>query len=307
MIRLGLCCAFASEPIKFRTTTVKAAWKLNAEQRRLKLSRLCAANAESLRLAIEYCHANRIGCFRVNSQILPLKTHVGCGYELDSLPSGHSIMEDFRRCGLLAEQHDIRLSFHPDQFVVLNSPREEVVHRSIAELEYQCQVAEWIGADCVNIHMGGGYGDKPAAIERFARNLDRLSERVRNYLTVENDDRTYTPAELLSLCRKEGVPLVYDVHHHRCNPDALSIGEATAAALSTWNREPLFHISSPRDGWSEPNPQSHHDYINVRDFPDEWDSLSITVEVEAKAKELAVKKLRQGLDRRQKSKRKVST
>ncbi|MDB4733672.1 UV DNA damage repair endonuclease UvsE [Planctomicrobium sp.] len=302
MIRLGLCCLFAEEPIKFRTTTVKFTSQLTTEQREHKLADLCRTNAESLRLAIEYCHANKIGCFRVNSQILPLKTHVGCGYELESLPDGDQIIEAFRLCGSLAKKYDIRLGFHPDQFVVLNSPREDVVVNSIAELEYQCEVAEWIGADCVNIHGGGGYGDKPAALGRFARNLERLSDRVRIYLTVENDDRTYSPEELLPVCRNEGVPLVYDVHHHRCNKDTLNIDEATAEALQTWNREPLFHISSPREGWSGPKPQRHHDYINIRDFPQEWNKLNITVEVEAKAKELAVKKLRRALDRRHQSK-----
>ena len=202
----------------------------------------------------------------------------------------------------LAKKYDIRLGFHPDQFVVLNSPREDVVVNSIAELEYQCEVAEWIGADCVNIHGGGGYGDKPAALGRFARNLERLSDRVRIYLTVENDDRTYSPEELMPVCRNAGVTLVYDVHHHRCNKDTLNIDEATAEALQTWNREPLFHISSPREGWSGPKPQRHHDYINIRDFPQEWNKLNITVEVEAKAKELAVKKLRRALDRRHQSK-----
>ena len=79
------------------------------------------------------------------------------------------------------------------------------------------EVAEWIGADVVNVHGGGAYGDKQKALARFARNLDRLSDEARNRLTVENDDRTYTPADLLPLCRAEGIPLVYDVHHHRCN------------------------------------------------------------------------------------------
>src|SRR5262249_12016097 len=91
------------------------------------------------------------------------------------------------------------------------------------------------------------------------------------------------------------VPLVYDVHHHRCNADEMTIDEATAAAVETWNREPMFHISSPREGWRGPLPARHHDYINPRDFPACWKSMTITVEVEAKAKELAVRRLRRTL------------
>jgi len=132
----------------------------------------------------------------------------------------------------------------------------------------------------------------------FARNLKRLSRRVRSRLTVENDDRTYTPADLLSLCRAEGIPLVYDAHHHRCNPDGLSEEEVTEQAIATWDREPMFHISSPLEGWKGPKPERHHDFIAAEDFPISWHDLDLTVEVEAKAKEVAVLKLKKQLAER---------
>ena len=101
----------------------------------------------------------------------------------------------------------------------------------------------------------------------------------------------FTPADLLPVCRATGVPLVYDVHHHRCNPDGLSVEQATKQAMATWNREPMFHISSPIEGWDGPKPERHHDFIDVEDFPECWRRKKITVEVEAKAKEVAVQKL----------------
>jgi len=183
------------------------------------------------------------------------------------------------------------LTFHPDQFILLSSPDLGITKRSVLELDYQAQVSEWVGADVINIHAGGVYGDKPAALGRVARALDKLKKRIRDRLTFENDDRSYSPADLLPFCRRHAVPLVYDVHHHRCLPDGLSVEEATSRALKTWDREPLFHISSPREGWGGKNPQWHHDYINIKDFPRCWRGLDITIEVEAKAKELAVKKL----------------
>jgi len=291
MIRLGLCCIFRDAPIKFRTATATAIKRLPRSEGRKKLADLCAANASALMEALQFCSANGIGCFRVNSQILPLKTHPDVGYDLKELPGGRRIVGQFRKCGAFAKAARLRTSFHPDQFVVLNSPRPDVVQQSIAELEYQAEVAEWIGADVVNIHGGGAYGDKQKALADFARNLELLSSRVRSRLTLENDDKTYTPADLLPLCKAEGIPLVYDVHHHRCNPDGMSVEQATKKAQATWNREPLFHISSPIEGWDGPNPGRHHDYIDVKDFPDSWRRKKITVEVEAKAKELAVKKL----------------
>jgi UV DNA damage endonuclease len=114
---------------------------------------------------------------------------------------------------------------------------------------------------------------------------------------VENDDKTFTPADLLPLCRSEGLPLVYDVHHHRCCPDGLTVEQATEAARKTWNCEPLFHISSPLEGWHAPKPERHHDYIDAGDFPATWLGWLLTVEVEAKAKELAVARLQNCLDR----------
>ena len=294
-IRLGLCCIFRDQPIKFRNTTVKANSKMDRDAALAKLSELCMANADALQASLQFCADNGIGCFRINSQLLPLKTHAGCGYDVADLPEGAEIVRRFKECGEFARDHDIRTCFHPDQFVVLNSPRPDVVDRSIAELEYQAEVAEWIGADVVNIHGGGGYGDKPNALARFASNLSRLSDRARSRLTVENDDTTYTPSELLPVCRAEGIPLVYDVHHHRCNQDELSVEEATEQAIATWDRQPMFHISSPIEGWKGPKPRRHHDFIDVRDFPECWRGLSLTVEVEAKAKEVAVLKLKKQL------------
>ena len=168
VIRLGLCCIFRDQPIKFRTTTATAIKRLSRQAARKKLAGLCAENAAALMLALQFCAANSIGCFRVNSQILPLKTHPEVGYDLPELPGGRQIVEQFRKCGTFAKKAGLRTTFHPDQFVVLNSPTVDVVASSIQEIEYQSEVAQWIGADVINIHAGGAYGDKAAALERFA-------------------------------------------------------------------------------------------------------------------------------------------
>ena len=298
MIRLGLCCIFRDEPIRFRTATATALKRLSRRDVRKKLAGLCTENATALLSAIGYCSAHGIGCFRVNSQILPVKTHPDVGYDVTDLPDGRQIVEKLQQCGEFAKKAGLRITFHPDQFVVLNSPKSDVVEQSIREIEYQAEIAEWIGADVINIHAGGAYDDKASALERFAHGLARLSKAARTRLSVENDDVSFTPSDLLPVCRAEGLPLTYDVHHHRCNPDGLDEEQATQRAIATWDREPLFHISSPIHGWQGPQPRRHHDYINVRDFPVFWDELDVTVEVEAKAKEHAVRKLADDLARR---------
>jgi UV DNA damage endonuclease len=291
VVRLGLCCLFRDQPIQFLTTTATSLGKMPRDAALAKLSRLCLSNADALQAALQYCAHHGIGCFRINSQILPIKTHPPVGYDVSDLPDGQEIVRRFQECGQFVRDRQLRTCFHPDQFVVMNSLRPDVVASSIRELEYQAEVAEWVGADVINIHGGGAFGDKQKALADFARNLDRLSSRVRERLTVENDDKIFTPTDLLPISRATGIPLVYDVHHHRCNPDGLDEAVATEQAMATWNREPMFHISSPIEGWSGPKPARHHDFIDIKDFPPSWQKLRITVEVEAKAKEVAVQKL----------------
>jgi len=297
VIRLGLCCKFHEAPITFKTTTVTALQRLPREQQVDKLSQLALANAEALRLALAYCVQHDIGCFRVNSQILPVKTHHGVGYAVEDLPQAARIVAAFKACGSFARQQGVRLTFHPDQFILLSALKPEITRLSIADLEYQAEVAAWVGADVINIHAGGSYGNKAEALARVAAMVKALPQAVRARLTLENDDRVYTPADLLPLCRETRTPFVYDVHHHRCLPDGLSMEEATAQALATWDREPLFHVSSPKDGYGSKNPRPHHDFIAPSDFPEQWLALDLTVEVEAKAKEVAIARLRQDLSR----------
>ncbi|UCC79276.1 MAG: UV DNA damage repair endonuclease UvsE, partial [Candidatus Zixiibacteriota bacterium] len=286
LLRLGLCCVFKKEPIKFRTTTAAVIQKFDRRGGLEKLSEIVLHNAQSLEDALEYCLRNQIGAFRVKSEIFPLRTHPVAGYELNELPEWEKIHSHFNKGRSFAKKHDIRLTFHPDQFVVLNSPRPEVVSNSIRELEHHGEMAELLGADVINIHAGGVYGDKKAALGRLEINTGRLSARVRQRLTLENDDKSYSPADLLPFCRDTAIPFVYDVHHHRCLKDATTEEKTTSAALTTWDREPLFHVSSPLNGWKGKYPERHNDYIDVRDFPARWMDLKVTIEVEAKAKEL---------------------
>lgn len=295
-MRFGLCCIFRDEPIRFRRTTARYLGKLTPRDRRDRLAGICRSNADNLMKALAYCRDNGIGDFRINSQMLPLITHPEMGYDIRNLPGGNAIVNRFRACGRFCRENDIRTTFHPDQFIILSSPNPVVVERSIADLRYHAQLAEWVNADVINIHAGGVYGDKASALKRLRRQIGLLPGAVRRRLTLENDDRSYSPADLLPFCKETGVPMVYDIHHHRCLKDNIGLEAATHLAIETWNREPVFHISSPLNGWAAPDVRKHHDYINIDDFPEYWRGLDITLEVEAKAKELAVKAFMAALD-----------
>jgi len=290
-MRFGLCCLFKKEPVSFRTTTAKSLLSLPRDRQLQKLSEICLDNASNLYLALETVHRLGIGAFRIMSPLFPRMTHPVVGYRLDDLLEGGKIKQKMEETRIFARQYDIRLSYHPDQFVVLSSPHSQVVENSIRELEYQGMMADAVGADVINIHAGGVYGDKFQALQRLSDVLPHLSVAVRKRLTLENDDISYTPRDLLSFCERFSIPLVYDVHHHRCLPDGLSVEQATTLAEDSWKevgQEPYCHISSPRSGWEGGNPKPHADYIDPADFPACWLGRKMTVDVEAKAKELAV-------------------
>jgi UV DNA damage endonuclease len=167
------------------------------------------------------------------------------------------------------------------------------VAAAVRELDFMAELCDVLGADALTVHGGGRAGGTAAALDRLARGLDRLGDRARALVALENDDRLFAPADLLPLCRSAGVPLVYDVHHHRCHPDALSVREATEAAAATWGaREPWTHVASPRDGWTAPNPRPHAPLVDPADFPAEWLGRRMTIDVEAKDKERAVLAIR---------------
>ncbi|MDH3328223.1 MAG: UV DNA damage repair endonuclease UvsE [Desulfobulbaceae bacterium] len=299
MLRFGLCCIFKDQPIRFRQTTAKFLEQFSRREQLARLSAICVANVQSVYKALAFLADNQIGAFRIMTPLFPRYTHPKVGYRLEELPdaehiqAGLSAIRDFRH------KKDIRLSFHPDQFNVLSSPRPEVVKNTLREIEYQGMLAESVGAEVINIHAGGRYGSKKEALGRLKKNFQLLSDPVRSRLTLENDDISFSPADLLPVCKELSIPFVYDIHHHRCFPDVLKEQEATEQCIALWHtlgREPYFHISSPKNGWQAGSSRPHADYINPEDFPPFWLPLNATIDVEAKAKELAVLQLKKDLE-----------
>ncbi len=292
MMRLGLCCTFQDAPIKFRTTTAKYLGTLAGERRTTFLRDIAADNARALAASIDFCAAHGIGAFRVCNSLLPVATHPVVGYGMEDIDPHGEVRQLFVDASVLARRAGLRLSMHPDQFVVPGSPNDVAAANSRRELEHLAGLALLTGVEQLTLHGGGAQGGKPAAVERLRRGLDLLSPGARALVVLENDDRSFHVQDLLPACRADGIPLVYDAHHHRCLPDGLSIDEATDAAAETWGaREPWAHLSSPRGGWSGTDPRPHADYIDTDDVPRAWRGRTMTVDVEAKAKELAVARL----------------
>lgn len=257
------------------------------------VSEICIANTKDLIKIIQWNEDNNIKVFRMSSSIYPWMSE----YEFSDLPRYKEICILLKRAGDLAKLYNQRLSFHPGQFCVLASPNTKVVDSAINELNKAAGIMDLMGLPLtrmskINIHVGGAYGDKQAALKRFCTNYLRTSPSVQARLTVENDDKAsmYSVQDLYDYVYKVvGIPIVFDYHHHGFCTGDLSEEQALKLAVSTWgNIKPCTHYSESmliKENVVGKKPQAHSDYIY-----DEINTygLDIDIVVEAKGKELAV-------------------
>jgi UV DNA damage endonuclease len=190
-------------------------------------------NLSCLRRILEYNVQHGLLFFRLTSDLVPFASH-----EINQYNWQEHFKMTFRRLGSYIKNNHMRISMHPDQFVVLNSPNEQTVRNSIAELVYQGSILDLMELDTtakLQIHGGGAYGDKPAAIQRFAEVYhNHLPDAVKARLCVENDDRTYTLQDCLQLHELTGMPVIFDNLHHECVNNGEPMREAVEMAAATW-------------------------------------------------------------------------
>lgn len=251
--------------------------------------------ANCLRL-LHYCTANHIKLYRFSSKVIPLATHP----DLVNWDYLGELKQPLAELGEFISKNCIRVTFHPDHYTLINSPREEVFTSSVIDLAHHCRIFNAMGLDAhakLIIHVGGGYSDKESSLERFLENWARVPNGIAKRLTLENDDKTYTARETLNLCEKIQIPFIFDVHHHNCNHEEDShLEDILPRFIRTWDKtglRPKLHISSPK---SEADFRSHHDFINPGDiYPVlmilKEDRCNFDVMVEAKQKDLAMFRL----------------
>jgi UV DNA damage endonuclease len=173
--------------------------------------------------------------------------------------------------GQAVREGQLRVSMHPGQYTVLNSPRAEVVENSIAELVYHARFLDAIGTDAshkIILHGGGVYGDKAASMERFARYASRLPQAVRRRLVLENDETSYSLADVLSISTRTGLPVVFDVFHHVWNPsfDGEPLVKLIERAGNTWQPSDGRQKLHYSDQWAGKPPGSHATSIDIDAF-----------------------------------------
>ncbi len=296
---LGYCCInlnLRNKPITVNRTCRKITFK---QKGMAHVSSLALQNIRDLIEIVKWNEQNGFKVYRMSSDMFPWMSE----YELKDLPDFQKISTLLKGVGNLALKYGQRLSFHPGPFNVLGSPNPTLVQKTIKELNQHAEIMDIMGLPQshfypINIHCNGVYGDKMATMGRWASNYLNLSKSAQARLVVENDDKgsMYSVKDLYEgIFSAVKVPITFDFHHHRFQTGGLSEQEAFELAMSTWhhhNVKPLFHYSSCRRTFENPESkaQAHADFIyeKINDY-----GHAVDIEVEAKAKEVAVLKYKE--------------
>jgi len=262
-----------------------------------RLTAVIAANLADLDAILRWNVAHDIRFFRIASSLIPFASHPD--FPIDWRERFAAPLD---RIAAYVTEHDLRLSMHPGQYTVLNAVKPHVVENALAELEYHAHVLDAVAAESgtITLHVGGAYGDRDAAKERAAQAAKRLSQRALSRLTLEHDDTIFDLDDALEVAAALSVPVVFDIHHHRCLHRRAAwrddLPELLERVVASWgDRVPKVHVSSAR----APGEKAHADDVDDHDVDLALTLLAevggdrpVDVMLEAKSKEAAV--LRQG-------------
>jgi UV DNA damage endonuclease len=258
-----------------------------------KLRAVVERNFGALERILPFNDQHGVRLFRLGSQFIPFASHPAFPYDWRKVHGA-----ELARLGKLAKKHGQRLSVHPGQYVCPGSGEARVVEASLAELRYAADVVTIMDAESpvVLIHVGGAYGDKAAAADRFVRALEGEREILR-VLALENDERVWSPGEVIPIARRLGVGAIVDTLHWRLNPGGMALEDAVREAAGTWGSgrgsrgRPKLHISSQDPA----KVRGAHAYgIEAADWAEllrVTEGLEVDVMVEAKGKEQALRGL----------------
>ncbi|WP_282138383.1 UV DNA damage repair endonuclease UvsE [Rossellomorea aquimaris] len=277
-----------------KTMTFKRYSDLPKEERMDRLKEVTRLNLEHTKRILYLCAAHEIELYRLSSSLVPLATHPEVEWDFYS-----PFKDEWKELGDLIKKFGIRASFHPNQFTLFTSPKQHVTDNAVKDMVYHYRMLEYMGIEdssVINIHIGGSYGDKEETLVRFHENLKSLPTDVKEIMTLENDDKTYTVEETLGVCQRENIPMVLDIHHHEANLSEKPLEDYLEAIFATWEKRdlvPKIHISSPK---SDKAFRSHADLVDAGFVEGFFKTLKtfdqdVDFMIEAKHKDLAMLKL----------------
>jgi UV DNA damage endonuclease len=229
-----------------------------------RLTRTVQNNLDCLEAILRYNVDKGLLFFRISSDLVPFASHPICSFDW-----GAHFGKQLRAVGRYIANQGLRISMHPDQFVLINSIRDDVVRRSIGELEYHRRVLDTMGLDRsakIQIHVGGLYGDRERALDRFIEVYRSVSEDLRGRLVIENDDRLFSLRDCLAIHGKAGIPVLFDTFHHECLNHRESVRDGLRLALTTWGTKdgPLMVDYSTQERGQRTG--THAKTLDSRDF-----------------------------------------
>lgn len=203
--------------------------------------------------------------FRITSDLIPFASHPIS----ETFDWQDYFLEEFKEIGKFIKDHGFRISMHPDQFVLINSPSETVFSNSIRELNYHAQVLSLLSLDKtakIQIHIGGIYGNRTESIERFILRYKGLDDVIKGHLVIENDDRLYNLKDCVQIHNETGIPILFDAFHHGVNNAGETLREAFEFFALTWKIDdgiPMVDYSSQETGARR---GKHTEAIKLPDF-----------------------------------------
>jgi UV DNA damage endonuclease len=295
MRRLGYCCISLGinqgkhkrDHISVNRTMVKRTFDSKGLD---YVSELAIQNIDDCKKILKYNLSKGIKLYRMSSDMFAF---MGL-YEFKDLPRFSIIKFLLSDLGNYIKDNDIRVSFHPGPFDVLASENPQVVEKSIIDLNRHAEILDMMDLPAspyypINIHINTTKSCRETASQRFVTNFSRLSDSCKSRLTIENDDspNQYSVKMLYDLIYCNiGIPIVFDQHHFNYGPQDQSMEDALKLACSTWYTVPITHMSSSRrleDNKSVPTAHADYIYEKIQTF-----GLKFDIEIEAKAKDLAV-------------------
>ncbi len=261
-----------------------------------KLIKAVSYNLEILKEILKYNIKHNLLFFRISSEVIPFASHPICKFDWQNY-----FKKDLLCIGQIAKEKKIRISMHPDQFVILNSPNKEVVEAGIREINYQTaffNAMKLNNTAKIQIHVGGTYNDKITSSDRFIKNYNTLlSDEARSRIVIENDDYRFSLNDCSKIHDKTDVPVLLDVFHHECLNDGQSVQDAISSADSTWdkNRDGVMMIdySSQEPNFRKGKHANTLDEIKFKNFISSTIDFSYDLMLEIKDKEKSAIRARQ--------------
>jgi UV DNA damage endonuclease len=290
---LGLVCLSSDEQCRFRTITRTRYLSLSEEQRDKDLHAIYWDNVQRLHWTLGYCARRNIKLYRATSALFPMSDEPAGEATLRGMASQLSSV------GRRAERLGIRVVLHPDQFVVLNSENEKTRATSRMILDKHALAFDLMGLPQTTWSLMNIHGGKAGRSDELVKIIAELSPNVKNRITLENDEYSYGAEEILDICRRSGVPMLFDCHHHVIKEgldsyDHPSVAKYTKLARDTWPKPEwqVVHVSNGETAFLD---RYHSEHITMipkafRDVP--W------IEVEARGKEVAIAGLRENWPKR---------